>query len=1092
MVQYVRAKAIVIILSLIFIGTAVIPAVQAQFSEDLSAPTWQAQPLTGPLTPLVESTEWAPHGGNPMPLTSTPLVVHLPTTQISMILHLNPPASYLNTTLSNVPAGYDPSSRSYYGWCGDYFHYIQLGVVYQATLYSTYDNALPSYLYHQNWSKVNYILNHKIGTDYQQIQNAIWYLLDCGNHGLNTNGWAMVNNAIANGGGYIPGSGDKCAVILGVNPTVQRTIFELTVPPRIITLNYDGQGTVAKNPDLTAYVYGQTVNLTASANPGWTFDHWSGDATGSANPTTVTMTGNKTVTAVFTQNHYTLSTATDGSGTVNRDPDQSTYTYGQVVHLTAQADLGWTFDHWNGDATGTSNPVDVTINGNKAVTAYFTQNHYTLSITTDGSGTVTKEPDQTTYTYGQVVTLTAQADLGWTFDHWTGDAIGSSATATITMTGDKAATAYFTQDQYTLTVSTDGSGSVILDPDQATYTYGQIIQLTAEADLGWTFDHWSGGTASTANPATITIVGNTAVTAHFTQNQYTITVTLDGSGSVIKNPDQSTYTYGQVVHLTAQADPGWTFDHWSGDVTGNANAVDLTILGNAAVGAHFTQNHYTLTVSTDGSGNVMKNPDQSTYTYGQVVQLTAQAAVGWTFDHWSGDATGSANPTTVTMTGNKAVTAHFTQNQYTLTITTDGSGSVQKSPDQTTYTYGQVVTLTAVPAQGWSFSYWSGDATGSTNPIQITIDGNKAVAAHFTQNQYTLTITIDGSGNVTKNPDQNTYTYGQVVTLSAFPSAGWSFDHWSGDATGSTNPTTVTIAGNMAVTAHFTQDQYTLSLTLDGSGSVAKDPDQTTYTYGQVVTLTATAAQGWSFDHWSGDATGSANPTTVTMTGNKAVTAHFTQNQYTLTITTHGSGTVVKDPDQDTYTYGQVVGLTAQPAQDWVFDYWTGDVTGSANPTSITITGDAAVTAHFTEQDLTPPLVNITQPSNAVYLMDKPLCPFVMPLFFHNITVKVNASDNQSGIDHVVIYVDNVSKATLTTPPYRWVWTETKPMKHTLTAVAFDKAGNHASDSKMVWRWRFHPIIIGLFMLKALFMNKHNGTPGMEATTSATTSAPTS
>jgi len=45
--------------------------------------------------------------------------------------------------------------------------------------------------------------------------------------------------------------------------------------------------------------------------------------------------------------------------------------------------------------------------------------------------------------------------------------------------------------------------------------------------------------------------------------------------------------------------------------------------------------------------------------------------------------------------------------------------------------------------------------------------------------------------------------------------------------------------------------EYTLSVNVEGSGSVTKNPNQTTYTYGQVVTLNATPNTGWSFNHWS-------------------------------------------------------------------------------------------------------------------------------------------------------------------------------------------------------------------------------------------------
>jgi hypothetical protein len=87
------------------------------------------------------------------------------------------------------------------------------------------------------------------------------------------------------------------------------------------------------------------------------------------------------------------------------------------------------------------------------------------------------------------------------------------------------------------------------------------------------------------------------------------------------------------------------------------------------------------------------------------------------------------------MDGNKMVTANFNQNQYTLTlnIVPTGSGSVAKNPDKLTYVYGEQVQLTATANQGHTFSNWSGDVSSSTNPITLTMDGNKMVTANFTQ-----------------------------------------------------------------------------------------------------------------------------------------------------------------------------------------------------------------------------------------------------------------------------------------------------------------------------------------------------------------------
>jgi uncharacterized repeat protein (TIGR02543 family) len=111
------------------------------------------------------------------------------------------------------------------------------------------------------------------------------------------------------------------------------------------------------------------------------------------------------------------------------------------------------------------------------------------------------------------------------------------------------------------------------------------------------------------------------------------------------------------------------------------------------------------------------------------------------------------------MNGNRSVTAHFTQNQYSLTITIDGSGSVTKNPNKTTYTYGEVVTLTAIASSGWVFSSWTGDLTGSQNPKTITMNGNKAVTAHFADS---APPQISGITRVTSNPLDTDPVYGWV------------------------------------------------------------------------------------------------------------------------------------------------------------------------------------------------------------------------------------------------------------------------------------------------------------------------------------------
>jgi uncharacterized repeat protein (TIGR02543 family) len=241
----------------------------------------------------------------------------------------------------------------------------------------------------------------------------------------------------------------------------------------------------------------------------------------------------------------------------------------------------------------------------------------------------------------------------------------------------------------------------------------------------------------------------------------------------------------------------------------------------------FTKNQYTLTVNIVGSGSVNRNTT-GPYQYGDVVQLTAVPSTGWNFQSWSDDLTGSTNPTTIVIDWDKAVTATFTQNEYTLTITVSPVESGSVSPNASgPYHYGDWVKLTALANAGWSFKNWTGDASGVVSPVDVLIDGNKTVTATFTQNEYTLTVNIFGEGIVTLNQSAP-YHYGDVVELSAVPSTGWSFSGWSENLTGSTNPDSITITGNMVVNATFT-----IHGDVDGDGDVdAYDLSELSKAYG--------------------------------------------------------------------------------------------------------------------------------------------------------------------------------------------------------------------------------------------------------------------
>jgi hypothetical protein len=170
---------------------------------------------------------------------------------------------------------------------------------------------------------------------------------------------------------------------------------------------------------------------------------------------------------------------------------------------------------------------------------------------------------------------------------------------------------------------------------------------------------------------------------------------------------------------------------------GSVDVVVPNIAGNQLLAAYNrcpgSNNYHVLTTTVTGSGTIVRAPNLSSYETGTIVELTAMPAGGWAFSHWSGDASGSANPTSIEMNTSHQVMATFVQIQRVLTVSYAGNGvgTVTRSPDQPTYNMGTVVRLTAVPQFGSLFTGWSGDVTSTSNPLDVPMDTDKSITATF-------------------------------------------------------------------------------------------------------------------------------------------------------------------------------------------------------------------------------------------------------------------------------------------------------------------------------------------------------------------------
>jgi hypothetical protein len=228
-----------------------------------------------------------------------------------------------------------------------------------------------------------------------------------------------------------------------------------------------------------------------------------------------------------------------------------------------------------------------------------------------------------------------------------------AAETTITMNGDYSITAEFVR-QYDLTISSTEGGSVI-EPGEEVFTYdeGTVVDLVAEAEEGYRFVEWTGDVGTIADvyaaETTITMNGDYSITANFVAI-YDLTISSTEGGSVIE-PGEGVFTYdeGTVVDLVAEAEEGYRFVEWTGDVGTvadvHAATTTITMNGDYSITANFEEvppSPVYPTVTTQAATNITTNSAtlNMQYTVGDFSPVQVRFAYkksadsAWSYTDW--------------------------------------------------------------------------------------------------------------------------------------------------------------------------------------------------------------------------------------------------------------------------------------------------------------------------------------------------------------------------------------------------------------------------------------------------------------------------
>jgi uncharacterized repeat protein (TIGR02543 family) len=696
-------------------------------------------------------------------------------------------------------------------------------------------------------------------------------------------------------------------------------------------------------PKQTSYAYGAQVQLTAVPTNGYTFtgtgDGWTGDLSGTTNPTTVTITKNTAITATFSKVTATTLIWTSWA---------STTVIGQSY-----------------SAIGLLS----TFSSSATIRIVFTR--------PDGSQLVTT----TTSLLGVFYATTTPDAIGtWTVAaQYLGDSThGASTTSSVSFQVTKMTST--TSCSVTPTTVANGQSitvSGIVSPASGSAISGETVTLKFTAPDGSTFSGpaVTSSSGSYSYPFTPNIIGSWSVVASFAEDSthlasasasQAFTVAAPISITITSSPTGTGYVTVDSVAITTPQTFSWvpgtthtiaasstvsissgvrdSYASWS---DGGAQSHSYTVPSTAATAtANFNRQYQvtftrgnlnavsgSTTVVTVGStaysystlgssGDTIWVTSGTTYTYSNTVSSSTS---GEQFILTS--VSGTASP----ITGTGTVTPVY-QVQYKLTMATN-FGTVSPTTG-TWYNAGSTVTIQATaPSVGageqYVFNGWTGSGTGSytgaNNPQTITMNGVYTETASWTH-QYQVTFVASPSGAGTTSPTgSSVWENAGSLSISATVNTGYLFSQWQSSTgsitftSASSKSTTATIGGTGTITATFTQAVLAKFV----FGSISSKTAGTAFS----VTITAEDAGGNTLTGYTGTVHFTSTDGQAVLPGDYTFTStdsgvHTFTNGFTLK--TAGSQTItVRDAAASVSTTSSSITVSAASVSKLVYTVGT-------------------------------------------------------------------------------------------------------------------------------------------------------------------------
>ncbi len=297
--------------------------------------------------------------------------------------------------------------------------------------------------------------------------------------------------------------------------------------------------------------------------------------------------------------------------------------------------------------------------------------------------------------------------------------------------------------KYTLFLEDTVNGAVEVSPesDNRMYRPGTQIVLSAIPADGYVFSSWIGDSVGGTSPLVLELDSDKYIGAIFrpvTSTAYTLTVTEPDFGRIELSPHKAEYLDGEVVTVTAIADPDYILESWTGDLSGRFVSMNITMNSNKTVSAVFSEALH-INVEENPAGNIYMYP-QGPYVLNDSVTIYAAPNYGYAFSEWTGDISGTDDPLSITITDDMTIGAVFYETpRYTVTSTSGTGGSISLTNTVTmdavnsgdSIPEGTMIRADAVPETYYALTAFSGCVSSTDSTVYFTVNSDCSIHADF-------------------------------------------------------------------------------------------------------------------------------------------------------------------------------------------------------------------------------------------------------------------------------------------------------------------------------------------------------------------------